>query len=106
MLDDLLREYYESGESDAPERLRKIIQEIQPLVIRLLAQCVADREIRVSIWAQTIRKVKLGWNHPDLRFNLTRGKPGDATRGFVLAIALHYAYRWLVWGEHPDRFAD
>src|SRR5262249_47323800 len=63
------------------------IHQTQPLVIRLLAQCVADLAIRVRIWDRTIRKVRLGWNYPELRFDLIRGKPGDATRGFLLAIA-------------------
>jgi hypothetical protein len=46
MLDDLLREYYETGEA---EGLRKIIHQMHSLVIRLLAQCVADPAIRVRI---------------------------------------------------------
>jgi hypothetical protein len=94
MLDDLLREYYESGN---PESLREIIHQMQPWVIRLLAQCVADPAIRVRIWDRTIRKVRLSGNHPELRFDLSRGKANDATRGFVVSIALHYACRWLIW---------
>ena len=103
MLDDLLRTYYETGDA---EILRQIIHAMQPWVIRLLAQCIADPAIRLRIWDRTIRKVRLGGNHPELRFDLSRGKPSDATRGFVLAIALHYAYRWLVWYEHPDTIVD
>jgi len=103
MLDDLLRDYYQTGN---PECLRSIIREMLPLVIRLLDQCVADPAIRLRIWDRTIRKVRLGWYYPELRFDLSRGKPSDATRGFVIALALHYACRWLVWYEHPDSIVD
>src|SRR5262249_49118708 len=103
MLDDLLHRYYETGDA---ESLREIIHETQPLVIRLLAQCVADPAIRVRIWDRTIRKVRLGWNHRELRFDLNRGKPGDATPASILATALHSACRWLVWYEHLDTIVD
>ncbi len=103
MLDDLLRRYYATGD---PESLRQIVYDMQPWVSRLLAQCVADPAVRVRIWDRTIRKVRLSRAHPELRFDLSRGKPSDATRGFIIAIALHYAYRWLVWLEPPDAIAD
>ena len=72
------------------------------MVIRLLDQFVADPMIRVRIWGCVIRKVRLSRNHPELHFDLAKGN----TRGFVIAIALHYAYRWLVWHEHPDTAVD
>jgi hypothetical protein len=79
-----------------------IIRELVGLVFRLLAQCVIDPAICVGIWDRTIRRVRLSRNHPELRFDLSRGN----TRGFVIAIALHYAYRWLVWHENPANMAD
>jgi hypothetical protein len=103
MLDDWLREYYENGD---PESLREVLDAMRNLVFRLLAQCVADPAIRVRIWARTIRKVRLSGNHPELRFDLSRGKASDATRGFIISIALYYACRWLVWYEHPDTIVD
>jgi hypothetical protein len=103
MLDDLLREYYASGD---PESLRRIVLATQPLVIGLLAHCVADPAIRVRIWYHTIRKLRQSRNHPELRFDLSRGTAPNATRGLVIALALHYAFRWLVWYEHPDAIVD
>jgi len=103
MLDDLLRNYYESGD---PESLRKILLAMRPIINRLLPQCVADFEISKRIWARTIQKVRLGHFYRDWQFDLSRGKASEATRGFVVAIALHYACRWLVWYEHPDTIVD
>jgi hypothetical protein len=99
MLDQWLLQYYETGDADYLDR---IVNKMVRYVIPLLNQCVHDPEIRLRIWNRTIRKVRLSRRHPELRFDLSRGN----TAGFVIAIALHYASRWLVWHEHPDSISD
>src|SRR5205085_5056673 len=46
MLDDWLRDYYQTGN---PDSLQNIVQGLVGVVIRVLDQCVADRAVRVRI---------------------------------------------------------
>ena len=94
MSDEWLRRYYETGDN---EYMLRIIRHYGPLLDRLLAQCVHDSAVRVEIWLQTLIQVRQSRRHPELHFDLGRG----TLTGFVFSIAMHLAYRWLVWREDP-----
>ena len=90
----LLLQYYDTGD---PEAVQQIIRDHVGLVIRFLDKCVHDQEIRIAMWRQTVHKLQISRKHPELRFDM---KLGTVT-GFLMAIAGHLAYRWLVWHERP-----
>jgi hypothetical protein len=92
--DEWLRRYYETGDND---HILQIVRHYGPLVDRFLGQCVRDPQVRVKIWLGTIHQLRQSRRHPELRWDLNRG----TLTGFIFAVAMYLAYRWLVLFEDP-----
>jgi hypothetical protein len=90
MPEEWLRRYYETGDNDY---VLLLIGHYSTIVDRFLTLCVTDAAARRDIWVATIQQLRESRRHPELHWDLKRGP----VTGFLLAIAGHLAYRWLVW---------
>jgi hypothetical protein len=95
MPEDWLRRYYETGDNEC---VLQIIRYYNPLLDRLLRQCIVDKKVRVKIWTQTLGRLRQSRHHPELHWDLRRG----TLTGFILSTAFYLAYQWLVWFEDPQ----